>query len=80
MDAWVNLRGEEGSDGATWGVGVERGVGLIAGRLDKVAMLGVEARDIKTRRPPLIEVPRPAEPSRYIPCSDHYGLSLDFII
>ncbi|KAG6829648.1 hypothetical protein H0H87_010613 [Tephrocybe sp. NHM501043] len=80
VDAWVALHGEEGPDGATWGVGVERDDGLRAGRLDKVAMLGVEAKDMETTRPPLIEVTKPAEDSDYIPCSDHHGLRLGFTV
>ena len=42
LDAWVALHGSTGPDGATWGVGVELEGGLKAGRLDKVAMLGLK--------------------------------------
>ena len=80
VDAWLALHGKEGLDGATWGVGVERKDGLRPGRLDKVAMLGIEAKSMEILRPGLIEVPKPAEDSDYIPYSDHYGLRLGFTI
>lgn len=80
VDAWVALHGEKGLDGATWGVGVERDDGLTAGRLDKVALLGMEAKDMEILRPPLIEMPKPGENSDYIPCSDHCGLRVSFTI
>jgi len=80
VDAWVALHGDEGLDGATWGVAVERDDGLTAGRLDKVAMLGVKAKDMEILRPRLIEVPKPGEDSDFIPCSDHYGLRLSFTV
>ncbi|KAF9449064.1 hypothetical protein P691DRAFT_813164 [Macrolepiota fuliginosa MF-IS2] len=80
VDAWVVLHGGEGLDGATWGVGVERDDGLTAGRLDKVAVLGVEAKEMEVLRPRLIEVPKPGKDSDYIPCSDHYGLRLSFSV
>ncbi|KAI0344250.1 hypothetical protein BDW22DRAFT_1483351 [Trametopsis cervina] len=80
VDAWVALQGEDGSGGATWGVGVKRDDGLRAGRLDKVATLGVEAKDLEVIRPPLIEVTKPAKDSDYIPCSDHHGLRLVFAV
>ena len=78
VDAWVVLHGKK--DGATWGVGVERHDGLRPGRLDKVAMLGVDAKDMEILRPCLSEVPKPGEDSDYIPCSDHYGLRLSFTV
>jgi tyrosyl-DNA phosphodiesterase 2 len=80
VDAWVALHGKKGLDGATWGLGVERHDGLGPGRLDKVAMLGVEAKDMEILRPDLIEVPKPGEDSDHIPCSDHYGLRLSFTV
>lgn len=80
VDTWVALHGEKGLDGATWGVEVKRHDGLGAGRLDKVAMLGLEAKDMEILRPGLIEVPKPGEDSDYIPCSDHYGLKLGFTV
>jgi len=42
LDAWVALHGSMGSDGATWGVGVELEGGLKAGRLDKIVMSGLK--------------------------------------
>jgi len=80
VDAWVALRGKKGLDGATWGVEVERHDGLGPGRLDKVVMLGVEAKDMEILRPGLSEVPKPGEDSEYIPCSDHYGLRINFTV
>ena len=80
VDAWVALHGKEGLDGITWGVEVEQRDGREPKRLDKVAMLGVEAKDIEILRPSLIEVPKPGEDSKYIPCSDHYGLRLNFTV
>ncbi|KAG2337740.1 hypothetical protein BDR05DRAFT_978376 [Suillus weaverae] len=61
VDAWVALHGKKGLDGATWGVGVERHDGLRPGRLDKVAMSGVDAKDMEILRPGLSEVPKPSE-------------------
>ena len=81
VDAWVALHGKERLDGATWGVeGMKRHDGLEPGRLDKAAMLGVEAKDMEILRPGLIEVPKPSENSDYIPCSDHCGLRLSFTV
>ncbi|KAF8340923.1 Endonuclease/exonuclease/phosphatase [Amanita rubescens] len=78
VDAWVALHGKKGLDGATWGV--ERHDGLGPGRLDKVAMSGVDAKDMEILRPGLSEVPKPGGDFDYIPCSDHYGLRLSFTI
>jgi len=80
VDAWVALHGGKGFDGATWGVDRERNPRLGPGRLDKVAMLGVQAKVIEILRLGLIEVPKPGEPSDYIPCSDHHGLRLTFTV
>ena len=73
VDAWVTLHGKKGLDGATWGVGVERHDGLGPGRLDKVAMSCVCAKDMEILRPGLSEVPKPGEDFDYIACIDHYG-------
>lgn len=80
VDAWVALHGKKGLDGATWGAEVERHDRLGPGRLDKVAMLGVEAKDMEILRSGLIEVPKPGEDTDYIPCSDHHGLRLSFTV
>jgi len=72
VDAWVALHGR--ADGATWSVGVERRDGLGPGRLDKVAMRGLKAKEMQVLRPGPIEVPRPGEESVEIPWSDHCGL------
>jgi len=80
VDAWVALHGRKGLDGATWGVERERHHGLGPRRLDKVAMLGAEAKDMEILHPGLIEVPKPGEPFDYIPCSDHHGLRLTFTV
>ncbi|KAG5646761.1 hypothetical protein DXG03_002447 [Asterophora parasitica] len=79
VDAWVALHGRD-TDGATWGVGVERRGGLGPGRLDKVAMMGLKAEEIEVLCPGLIEVPRPGEKSLEIPWSDHCGLRCTFAI
>ncbi|ETW84996.1 hypothetical protein HETIRDRAFT_309128, partial [Heterobasidion irregulare TC 32-1] len=80
VDAWVALHGEKGLDGATWGTDVERHDRLGSKRLDKVAMLGIEANDMEILRPGLIKVPKPGGDADYIPCSDHHGLRLSFIV
>jgi len=72
LDGWVVLHGSTGPDGATWGVGVELEGGLKAGRLDKVAMLGLKPDEIEVLQPGLIEPDRP--------WSDHCGLRCTFII
>ena len=70
LDAWVALHGSTGSDGATWGVGVELEGGLKAGRLDKVVMLGLKPDEIEVLQPRLNESDRP--------WSDHCGLRCTF--
>lgn len=80
VDAWIALHGKKGLDGGTWGVGVKRNHGLGPRRLDKVAMLGVETKNMEILRPGLIEVPKPSEDSVYIPWSGHSGLKLDFTL
>lgn len=80
VDAWLALHEKEELDGATWGVGVELPGGLRPGRLDKVAMLGVEAKEMEILRPGLIEVPKPGGDSCFMPCSDHFGLRLRFTV
>jgi len=76
VDAWVALHGRadhpDGPVGATWGVGVGLKGGLKAGRLDKVAMLGLKPDEIKVLQPGLIEPDRP--------WSDHCGLCCTFTI
>ncbi|KAH8998280.1 Endonuclease/exonuclease/phosphatase [Lactarius hatsudake] len=86
VDAWVALHGRADPGGATWGVGVERrdglGPGRSRGRLDKIAMIGLKAKEMEVLRPGPIEVPRPGEKSLEIPWSDHCGLrcTLNFTI
>lgn len=63
VDAWVALHGRADLDGATWAVGVERRDGRKPGRLDRVAMLGLKAKEMQVLRPGSIEVPRPGEKS-----------------
>jgi len=72
LDAWVALHGSTRPDGATWGVGVGLKGGLKAGRLDKVAMLGLKPDEIEVLQPGLIEADRP--------WSDHCGLRCTFTI
>jgi tyrosyl-DNA phosphodiesterase 2 len=80
VDAWVALHGRADPDGATWGVGVERRDGLGPGRLDKVVMMGLKAKEMEVLRPGPIEVPRPGEKPIEIPWSDHCGLRCTFTI
>ena len=80
VDAWVALHGRADPDGATWGVGVERRDGLGPGRLDKVAMMELKAKEMEVLRPGSIEVPRPGEKLFEIPWSDHCGLRCTFTI
>ncbi|EIW80146.1 hypothetical protein CONPUDRAFT_144342 [Coniophora puteana RWD-64-598 SS2] len=80
VDAWVALHGGADPDGATWGVGVERRNGLGPGRLDKIAMMGLKAKEMEVLRPGPIEVPRPGEEPVEIPWSDHCGLRCTFTI
>jgi len=73
LDAWVALHGNTRPDGgATWGVGVGLEDGLKAGRLDKVAVLGLKPDEIKVLQPGLIGPDRP--------WSDHCGLRCTFTI
>ena len=72
LDAWVALHGSTRPDGATWGVGVGRKGGLKAGRLNKVAMLGLKPDEIEVLQPGLIEADRP--------WSNHCGLRCTFAI
>lgn len=80
VDAWVALHGRTDPDGATWGVGVERRGRLGRGRLDKVVMMGLKAKEMQVLRPGSIEVPRPGEKSKEIPWSDHCGLRCTFTV
>ncbi|KIN99504.1 hypothetical protein M404DRAFT_1004608 [Pisolithus tinctorius Marx 270] len=79
-DAWDALHGRGDLDGATWGVSVERRDGLGPGRLDKVAMMGLKAKEMEVLHPGPIEVPRPGEKPVEIPWSDHCGLRCTFTI
>ena len=72
LDAWVALHGSTGSDGATWGVGVELEGGRKPKRLDKVVMLGLKPDEIEVLQPGLNEYGRP--------WSDHCGLRCTFTI
>ncbi|KAI6153254.1 Endonuclease/exonuclease/phosphatase [Pisolithus tinctorius] len=80
VDAWVALHGRGEPDGATWGVGMERRDGLGPGRLDKVAMMGLKAKEMEVPHPGPIEVPRPGKKPLEIPWSDHCGLRCTFTI
>jgi tyrosyl-DNA phosphodiesterase 2 len=48
--------------------------------LDKVAMMGLKAKEMEVLRPGSVEVPRPGEPPVEIPWSDHCGLRCTFTI
>jgi len=84
VDAWTELRPGEG--GYTWGV--DGKAPFPPSRLDKVAMVGLKARDIEIMHPGLLPrpsvipdfttgtvvPPRSSGPSQGIPWSDHSGL------
>lgn len=78
-DQWTALHGKE-SNGYTWGVDRQEADGLPPGRLDKIAMMGLEATEIDVLHPGTIAVPRPGEPDDEIPWSDHSGLTCSFNI
>ena len=80
VDVWLALHGKEGLDGATWGIGIELRDGLGPGRLDKVAMLRVDAKEIEILRPGMIKVPKPGEDSDRIPYSDCCGIRIRFTV
>ncbi|KAH9059838.1 Endonuclease/exonuclease/phosphatase [Lactarius vividus] len=80
VDAWVALHGRADPGGATWGVGVERRDKQGPSRLDKVAMMGLKAKEMEVLHPGYIEVPRPGEEPVEIPWSDHCGLRCTFTI
>ena len=80
VDAWLALHRKEGLDGATWGIEIGRRDGLGPGRLDKVAMLRIDVKEIEILRPGLIEVPKPGEDSDCIPYSDCCGIRLRFTV
>lgn len=78
VDAWVALRGSDG--GATWGVGMGHKDGRKGGRFDKVAMLGLKPDEVEVVQPGRIEIARPAQPSLFLPWSDHCGLTCTFTV
>lgn len=85
VDAWISIHGlpknaQDKNGGNTWGVGVERKGGPTAGRLDKVATVGIHAKTIELLQPGCIEVPRPGEEPVKIPWSDHHGLRFTFTV
>ena len=80
VDARVALHGRADPDGATWGVGLERRDRLGPGRLDKVAMVSLKAKEMEVLRPDIIDVSRPGEEPFEIPWSDHCGLRCTFTI
>ena len=80
VDAWVALRGRADPAGATWSVGGERRDGLGPGRLDKIAMISLKAKEMEVLRPGSIELARPGEKPVEIPWSDHCGLRCTFTI
>lgn len=80
VDTWLALHGTGNHDEATWGVGVERRDGRGPRRLDKVAMVGLEAHKMEVLRPGFIELPIPGGESIDSPWSDHCGLRCTFTI
>jgi tyrosyl-DNA phosphodiesterase 2 len=77
VDAWIALHGKADPGGATWGRWRN---GRRPSRLDKVVMMGFEAKEMEVLRPGKIEVPRPGEKPVEIPWSDHCGLRCVFTL
>ena len=80
VDTWLALHGRGNLDAATWGVGVGRRDGRGPRRLDKVAMVGLEACKMEVLRPGFIRSPIPGGESIDSPWSDHCGLRCTFTI
>ena len=80
VDAWLTSATrvtETGNpDGNTWGIDEELRNGFAPGRLDKVALLGLEASHIEVLQPGTVWVPRWG----YVPWSDHCGLRCTLLI
>jgi hypothetical protein len=71
-DAWVALHGTSASGGDTWNVGVMHWEGIGGHRLDKIAMMGVQAEEMEVLRRGCIDVPRPdGEGYVEVPWSEH---------
>lgn len=72
VDAWQELRKRE--DGFTWGIDGKQAYPPI--RMDKVALLGLVARDIEVMDPGTVMEPQDTqqEGGRVVPWSDHSGL------
>ncbi|KAK2611962.1 hypothetical protein QQS21_002068 [Conoideocrella luteorostrata] len=78
VDAWIALRGVAGSAGNTWGAGIHKQDGPKRKRLDKVALMGLTALDMKVIRPGLLQVPIACGRFYKVPWSDHCGLTCNF--
>ncbi|KFY22641.1 hypothetical protein V493_06446 [Pseudogymnoascus sp. VKM F-4281 (FW-2241)] len=76
VDAWQELR--KGDDGFTWGIDGKQAYPPI--RMDKVALLGLVARDIEVMDPgTVVELgPENAAQGGAVPWSDHSGLRCTF--
>jgi tyrosyl-DNA phosphodiesterase 2 len=80
-DAWVALHGTSASGGDTWNVGVIHWEGIGGHRLDKVAMMDVQAEEMEVLRRGCIDVPRPdGEGYVEVPWSEHLGLRCTIVL
>lgn len=75
VDAWEYLH--PGEDGFTWGLNGQ-GEPFPPGRLDKIAVLGLELKSIKVVRPGALQTADDSEDDTRVPCSDHSGLMCSF--
>ncbi|KAG0134951.1 Endonuclease/exonuclease/phosphatase [Tuber indicum] len=77
-DAWLTLDGDTKPDAPTWSVGRRRDPSYEPKRMDKVAMVGLQAEMMELMHPLCIDVPKPGETSDRIGWSDHSGLRCRF--
>lgn len=75
VDAWEHLR--PGEDGFTWGLD-GKGEPFPPGRLDKVAVLGLTAKDIEVMHPGTLQTATDSGDDTVVPWSDHSGLICSF--
>lgn len=75
VDAWEYLH--PGEDGFTWGSDGQ-GEPFPPGRLDKIAVLGLELKSIKVVNPGTLKTAGDTEGDTMVPWSDHSGLICSF--
>lgn len=76
-DAWLTLHGDTKPDAPTWSVGRRRDPRYEPSRLDKVAMVGLEAEMMELMHPLCINATKPSD---QIEWSDHSGLRCKFCV